>query len=574
MIDKELFRLLGKEKKLIAYVVITMVVTLIVNVGLTADICYAIYLAINNMEVNSYLAPLVIAIICILMRFVLSVISGDLRDNLGRSVKKNLRMVTYDKILTLGDTACDDIGMAGLTQITMEGIEQLDLYFTTYIPQFFYSVTAPIVLFIICSRVDLYPPLVMLCCVPLIPISIVAVSKYAKKVFAKYWGKYISMGDSFLDAVQGLKELKIYQADERYAEKLSSSAEEFRKITMKVLVMQLASTTIMDLIAYGGAGVGIAIATNRMMNGYISPAQALFLMLVAVEFFLPLRAFGSAFHVAMNGASAGKKIIALIDKENPIWSDNAVNGYDIVLDNVSFSYDESRQILDKVNATFNAKGFSAIVGESGSGKSTIVKLLLGGKKFDGSITVGDSSISALSRDDYYKHLAVVSSNTCIFNDTIRANFKLSKEDVTDEEISAALKKVKLDSFITEEGGLDRIINEDSTNISGGQKQRLSLAISLVADKDIYIFDEATSNIDIDSENIIMENIIDMSKSKNVIVISHRLANVVNADVIYCLSNGKVVESGKHDKLIAKNGEYARLYNMQKALENSYKKEVL
>ena len=511
------------------------------------------------------------AVVAIIVRYVASRCTGSLKDMLGRKVKKDLRERTYDKILKLGVRSTDGMSMAGLTQVSMEGIEQLDLYYSTYLPQFFFSMIAPILLFCICVGIDWRTSLVLLACVPLIPVSIVAVSKYAKKIFAKYWGKYTSMGDAFLDSVQGLKELKIFKADGARHKKMNASAEEFRKITMKVLVMQLASTTIMDLVAYGGAGVGIALSIVGLMNGWLAPAAALFLVLVAVEFFLPLRSLGSAFHVAMNGASAGRKIISLLNLPDPVWGKEEVTGTQLQLDGVTFSYDGKRDVLKDVSMTFPEKGMTAIVGESGCGKSTVVNLLIGAyRPKAGEVTVGGKPLESVTRESYYSHIASVSYNTYIFNDSVRANFSLAKQNVSDEEIWAALEKVNLAGFIQENGGLDKVITEDANNVSGGQKQRLALAVNLVADKDIYVFDEATSNIDIESEAIIMRNIKAMSKDKSVIVISHRLANVVPADNIYFMEEGEVKEHGSHAQLMAASGGYAKLFNAQKELEEGYK----
>ena len=571
MFDKELIRLIGAHKKYVIYSVLLMILGMLANIGITASICWAVYLLIEKQPALSYIYPAITAIVAILVRYIASRLTGDLKDVLGRKVKKDLRARTYDKILRLGVKSTDGMSMAGLTQVSMEGIEQLDLYYSTYLPQFFFSIIAPFILFAICVGIDWRTSLVLLACVPLIPVSIVAVSKYAKKIFAKYWGKYTSMGDGFLDSVQGLKELKIFRADAARQVRMNESAEEFRKITMKVLVMQLASTTIMDLVAFGGAGAGIALSVVGLMNGWLAPASALFLVLVAVEFFLPLRALGSAFHVAMNGASAGKKIISLLNQPDPVWGEKDVEGRELALENVTFSYDKKRDVLKDVTMNFLEKGMTAIVGESGCGKSTVVNLLIGARRPDkGRVLIGGEELENVSRTAYYSRLASVSYNTYIFNDTVRANFELAKKGVTDEEIFAALEKVNLSSFIKENGGLDKVITEDANNISGGQKQRLALAVNLVADKDIYVFDEATSNIDVDSEAVIMKNIKEMSAKKSVIVISHRLANVVPADNIYFMRDGQVIENGSHSQLMARKGEYAKLFNAQKQLEEGYK----
>lgn len=574
MFDKDLIKLIGPNKKYVVYTVLFMMLGMLANIGITASICLALYCVMENRPVAMLVYPAVAAVVAILIRYVAARRTGTLKDVLGRSVKKDLRDRTYRKILKLGVKSTDDMSMAGLTQVAMEGIEQLDLYYSTYLPQFFFSMTAPLVLFGVCVWIDWRTSLVLLACVPLIPVSIVAVSKYAKKIFAKYWGKYTSMGDGFLDSVQGLKELKIFQADAARQNKMNRNAEEFRKITMKVLVMQLASTTIMDLVAFGGAGAGIALAVTGLMKGWLLPAAALFLILVAVEFFLPLRALGSAFHVAMNGASAGKKIVALLNAEDPVWGTRTAEGEGLCLQNVTFSYDGRREVLKDVTMSFMAKGMTAIVGESGCGKSTVINLLIGARRPQrGAVLLGGDDIACLSRESYYARLAAVSYNTYLFNDTVRKNFELAKRDVTDGEIYAALQKVNLADFVRENGGLDKVITEDAGNISGGQKQRLSLAVNLVADKDIYLFDEATSNIDVESEAIIMHNIKEMSKKKSVVVISHRLANVVPADKIYFMREGAVTESGSHAELIGRKGDYAKLFEAQKLLEDGYKSSV-
>ncbi len=574
MIDKKLLALLGHNKKYIFYAVGLMIVGLFANLAITASICYAIQYAAeytsSGSNAQGFILPAVIVIIAMAIRYVTSRSIGDLKDTLGRNVKKDLRQKIYDKIIKLGVRTTDNMSMAGLTQLSMEGVEQLDLYYSAYIPQFFYAMIAPIILFIVTVRINWAVALVLLACVPLIPMSIIAVSRYAKKIFAKYWGKYTSMGDSFLDSVQGLKELKIFQADAAQNIKMNETSEEFRKITMKVLVMQLASTTIMDMVAYGGAGLGIALTIHAVVNGSLSAYAALFLILVAVDFFLPLRAFGSAFHIAMNGASAGNKILSLLAQPDPVWGSETVDGTDITVKDVTFSYDGKRDVLKHASMNFGSTGMCAIVGESGSGKSTVVNLLLGAyHPQQGSILVGNKPLETLSRESYYSHISVVSYNTYIFNETIRQNFMLAKDNVTDEEIYSALKKVNLYDFIIDNGGLDKVITEDAANISGGQKQRLALAINLVANKDIYIFDEATSNIDIESEAIIMNNIKELSKEKSVIVISHRLANVIAADTIYYIEDGEVKEHGTHNELINMHEGYEKLYTTQKNLEEGY-----
>lgn len=566
MLDRQLISLIGEDKKYVALAVLINVFSMLVNTLITAAVCYIVYLVYGGERGISYLLPALTVFLGALLRYLLMRASGECAARLGGSVKKTLRDKTYDKIMRLGVRSSGDMSVAGLTQISLEGVEQLDTYFSQYLPQFFYSVLAPVLLFAVCAFIDLSTALILLACVPLIPVSIVAVSKYAKKVFAKYWGRYTNMGDAFLDSVQGLKELKIFRADEARHRKMNQSSEEFRKITMKVLVMQLLSVTVMDLVAFGGAGAGIAVAISAGIKG-LEPAKVLFLILVAAEFFLPLRALGSAFHVAMNGASAGRKILQLLAIPEPEWGSEKVGDTSLRLQDVSFAYEGGKQALQGVNMSFPRRSLTAIVGESGSGKSTCVSLITGALRAQsGSVTVGGVPVQNLDREDYYAHLGVVSYNTFVFNASVRENFLMYAPGATQEQMFAALEEVDLADFVRAEGGLDKVIGEDGVNISGGQRQRLALAVNLLAQKSVYVFDEATSNIDGESEALIMAGIKKLAEKAVVILISHRMANVTCADNIYVLDGGRVAEEGTHEQLMQNGGVYARLFAAQKRLE--------
>ena len=579
MIDKNLLKLLGGNRKYLFGIVALMVLSLLANVGLTGCIVLTVKTAAQygaadaagaSAPLPALVAPYFAAAgIFAALRFIFERIAAGLKARLGQGAKEELRRRAYEKITELGRDAASDLGMAGLVQVCLEGIEQLDLYFTSYIPQFFYCMLAPIVLFAVCLPVCWQAAAVLILLVPLIPVSIIAVSRYAKKIFAKYWGKYISMGGEFLDGVSGLEVLKVFRADGLWHKKLKESSEEFRKVTMKVLIMQLASTTIMDTVAYGGAALGIAAALTSMRFWGLSPFAALFIVLVAVEFFLPLRAFGSAFHVAMNGAGAGKKLLNLLERPAPEWGGDEVQGtsFTLELDGASFSYNSENDAVSEASMRFESGRLTGIVGTSGCGKSTVVGLLEGVlRPRAGRVLINGKEPKEISRASYYGHLAAVSNDTYLFNDTVRSNFELAKPGITEGEIYEALSKVKLDGLARGRGGVDAVITEGASNLSGGQRQRLSLAAALAADKDIYILDEATSNIDGDSETIIMDAVRALAKEKNVIVISHRLENVKDADNIYYMEAGRVAASGTHEELMRACAGYRKLYDTQKGLE--------
>ena len=450
MIDKDLFKLLGDNRKLVFFVVFSMSFSLLANIAISASICWIIYYVISDDISSTFVYPVLALVLSVIIRYITSLITDDIKDRIGRKVKKDLREKTYEKIIRLGTSCVDSMSLSGLTQISIEGIEQLDLYYSTYLPQFFYSLIAPIILFIITVFIDYKTALVLLACVPLIPLSIIGVSKYAKKIFAKYWNIYISMGDKFLDSIQGLSELKVLKADARQNKIIDEHAENFHKVTMKVLVMQLFSTSIMDLVAYGGAGVGIALTILDLEAGVLMVPQALFLILIAVEFFLPLRALGSAFHVAMNGVSAGKKIINLLNREDPLWGDINIEDTSLILKDVSFSYDGKREVLKDVSISLPKNNLVVIVGKSGCGKSTIVSLLLGSYyPQKGEVLVGDENIINVRRDDYYSHIALVSYNTYIFNQSVRENFQMAKANISDKEIEDTCNIIYANDFILE-----------------------------------------------------------------------------------------------------------------------------
>ncbi len=571
MIDKKLMMVLGDKKKHLFVITILNVITLIANVSTTAIFCYIISLALKKEQDFFAYLPLIIGILaCISIKAFCTIKVRKLKSMIGAFVKLTFREKITNKMYDLGING-NKVKNAELTQMSIEGVEQLDLYFTSYIPQFIYAMIAPIILFAICVTLEWKTALVLIGCLPLIPLSIIAVSRYAKRMFAKYWKKYTKMGDGFLDSISGMKELKIFAYDSKKQIELAQKAEDFRIITMKVLVMQLVSIVIMDLVAFGGAAVAIVVSILSVHSGDALPMQALFLVLISAEFFLPMKALGSAFHVAMNGATAGKKILNFLDLKPEQWGEKELKDVSSVeLKDLSFSYIENKIVLDNINLCLK-KGMNGVVGESGSGKSTIASLIIGGLEVDsGNLLYNGTDIKEFSKRSVYDKIAVVSANTFVFNTSIRDNFKLNYENVTDEEIYQALKKVDLYEFVNEVGGLDYVVLEDSENISGGQRQRLALAINLLRKRGLYIFDEATSNIDIESEAIIIDNIQALAKDSIVLIITHRLHNVIGSDNIFMIESGKITESGTHIKLMENQGAYYNLYTKQSDLENGYK----
>ena len=476
-------------------------------------------------------------------------------------VKETLRSRLYKKLSKIGNSYSNEWSTAEIVQLSSEGIEQLETYFANYIPQFFYSLIAPLTLFIIISFMDLKAAFVLLICVPLIPMSIVFVQKFAKKLLNRYWGQYTKLGDSFLENLQGLTTLKIYEADGRYHEKMNVESENFRKITMRVLTMQLNSITVMDLVAYGGSALGIVFALNGYHSGAITMFQTLFIILISAEFFIPMRQLGSYFHIAMNGMAASDKLFAILEKDMKEKQNVTTNEYSICASNLHFGYTD-QEVLHGIH--FEAKkGMIGFVGESGSGKSTIAALLMGQyTNYMGELKLSNYDIKDIN---VYPYMTLVSLESYLFSGSLRDNLAMTK-DVSDKEMNMVLEKVGILDFVNEQGGLDMHILEGGKNLSGGQRQRLALARALLKNSPIYIMDEATSNIDVESENKIMEVLYELSKEKLVLCISHRLANLIHADQIYCLKDGNIVESGTHEELIQRNGVYCDLFNTQKELE--------
>ena len=570
MINKRLVRLLSDGKKYIYGNIFFQWINLIANIvaiflisGFISDTYY------GNVTDAKLVRLIVILAIAVLARVICNIASNKMSYLSSKKVKQVFRHKIMEKMLTLGSSYNEKVRTSEVVQVSVEGVEQIETYFGLYLPQLFYSLLAPLTLFAVIVFMSFTPAIVLLLCVPLIPISIAAVQTFAKKLLAKYWGRYTGLGDTFLENLQGLTTLKIYQADEYKNKKMNEEAEEFRKITMKVLTMQLNSITIMDLVAYGGAALGIILTVRQFVAGNIRLEQAIAIILLSADFFIPMRQLGSFFHIAMNGMAAIDKIFKILDLEVPEKKTKSLpEKGSIMVENLSFAYDESHNVLNDISIEIANRGMVSLVGASGSGKSTMASLLMKrSKNYSGKIFVGEVDFNEISEKSVMENITYISHSSYIFKGSVRDNLLMAKADARDEELWDVLKKTNLADFFEADNGLDFEIAEAGGNLSGGQKQRLALARGLLHDSRFYIFDESTSNIDVESEEVILEQIKELAKHKGVLMISHRLANVVSSDKIFVLEKGQLREEGTHEELLAMHGTYSMLWETQQSLEN-------
>ncbi len=581
MINKRLIGTVSESKKYIAGNVAAQWCSLAANIALmTALTGLLASLFHKTADKNSGFFTAAAAGAAVTVRFACTLLSSRLGYLSSKTVKKVLREKIYEKLLRLGASYNGQVKTSEVVQVAVEGVEQLETYFGSYLPQFFYAMLAPLTLFACLCFVNVPSAVVLLVCVPLIPVSIAAVQTWAKKLLSKYWGQYTALGDTFLENLQGLTTLKIYQADGFKNEEMNREAEKFRRITMKVLTMQLNSITIMDLIAYGGAALGVIMAATQFRAGNVTLSGCLLLILLSADFFIPMRQLGSFFHVAMNGMAAGDKIFRLLDlPETEEKTGCFPPDCDIVCTGLRFSYDGNssgggdfdnggREILCGIDMEFPKGRFVSIVGESGCGKSTAAAVLMGRNRgFGGSVEIGGRELADIRESELMKNITYVSHQSYLFKGTVRENLRMGKPDASDPELWEVLERVNMAGFSRSGGGLDTFLTEKASNLSGGQRQRLALARALLHDSPVYIFDEAASNIDVESENDIMREIHGLAGHKTVILISHRLANVTESDNIYVMDGGNVAESGSHEQLLARGGIYAKLWNTQQSLEN-------
>ena len=571
MIKMRLIRLLKGSGKYIIYQIIWQWLSLLAQIAIVLQVTELIDSAWQKSVTNDEILTTVgIVSAGLIVRFICDRLYSRACYLASVDVKRVLREQIYRKVLWLGPSYREQIRTSEIVQMTGEGVEQLETYFGRYLSQFLYALLAPFSLFIIISRISLRTAVVLLAAVPLIPIVIMLVMFIAKKILGNYFDIYYGLGDSFLEKLQGMTTLKIYRADQRAVEQIDSESEQFRKITMKVLMMQLNSTSIMDIIAYGGAAAGIISALIEFSNRSINVSGVLMCIFLAAEFFLPMRLLGSFFHIGMNGMKASDRIFAFLDLPEQKRGEEEIAGnkIDISLDNVSFSYDESREVLHDISMNIDSCSLVSIVGVSGSGKSTIAGILLGKNHYySGSIKVNGTEHREISSKSLMENFTMIGHNSWVFKGTVRENLLMGNPTATDAELLDALDNVNLRNFLESQSGLDTRVESNASNFSGGQKQRLALARALLHDTPVYIFDEATSNIDADSEEAIMTAVKQIAKKKTVILISHRLANVTDSDAIYMLKDGKIIEKGTHHELMGIKGTYANLFSEQSELEN-------
>lgn len=599
MIHKRLTRSVPKSKKWILLSALSSWISLLCNTAITfVTVRFIFGLYNSSLDKKTVLVLLFVALTALIIRVIAVRKRSYFSYRAGTEVKRTLRSMLYDKFISLKLNYSQYISMAEVTQIGTDGIEQLDSYFGAYLPQFFFSMAAPVTLFIILTPINFFAALVLFICVPLIPLSIAAIQTVAKRILKRYLDVYTGLGDSFLDNLRGLITLKAYADDEAQHRELNAEAENFRRVTMRVLTMQLNSIFVMDTVAYGGTALGTIVSLYQLRAGTLSIEGTLLFILLCAEFFLPLRALGSFFHIAMNGITAANRLFELMDvksdsasilseaeleetakkikRAQPGSQPDSLQGNlpSLEVKNLNFNYNESKQALKNISLEFLKPGFYGIAGESGSGKSTAAALLMGlQKNYSGEILLSGIEAKKLPDEFRARYMNLVSTESFLFGASVRENLLIAKPSASDEELMSVLKEVLLDEFILNRNssgdgnsGLDFYIESGGKNLSGGQVQRFALARALLHDTDIYIFDEAVSNIDVESEELILSTLYELSKTKIIIFISHRLANIENADHIYVFEKGEIKEEGTHSSLIEKNGIYARMYLQQKDLE--------
>ena len=550
--------------------------------GLVSGICFSLLLSVCAHRVLSepltlrILFPICIAFVLMLVRMFFSYQASMASSRVSRTSKVILRKRIMSHLLKLNAGYAENHLTSEVVQLCTEGVDQLETYFAMYLPQFFYAMLSPVTLFLITVWINFKAAVVLFLCVPLIPFSIAMVQKFAKKLLAKYWGKYTALSDIFLENLQGLTTLKVFQSDKRQHDKMNEAAEQFRVITMKVLTMQLNSISIMDAVAYGGTALGIYFAVSSYLANTSTLFAAMAIILLSAEFFLPMRQLGSFFHIAMNGMAASDRMFLLLDEkcEETGSISELVTDTSICANHLSYAYMKDAEVLKDVSFEIPERSFIGIAGPSGSGKSTLAKLLCGDlKDAENALSIGGISMNELTQSCRKQLITRIGFDAALFKGTVRENLLMARPDATDEMLWNALAQCQLKDFFEAQDGLDSMILESASNLSGGQRQRLALARAILKDSPIYLFDEATSSIDPQSEEAILKEIEQLRKTKTVIMISHRLANLKQADNILVLNQGKLEEQGNYEDLMKQNQLFASMAKAQLNLENFDKEDA-
>ena len=567
MLNSKLIRLAHGSRKWIALCVLTEFVSLVSNIIIVITVAGLIEKSIlESVSIVDVTTGLMVILAAILLRYLFIRIKGNLSYLCSSGIKSSLRGSIYRKLLELEMDSTRSAGTSSIVAASVEGVEALEVYFSRFLPQLFYSLFAPVLLFAVISRYSQMAAMAMFFCVPIIPLSIVAVMRRARKQMRNFWKDYERLGAYFLESLQGLTTLKVFSRDFEREGLLQEKSWTFRNSTMKVLSLQLSSITVMDLIAFGGVAAGILIAVLFPTTSSRSISAAVIVLVLSSEFFVPLRILGSYFHAAMNGVAAADRIFELLNAriDRPAAVSSAPLSSEIIFKNVSFSYDSQRPILRDISFSMPIKGITAIVGKSGSGKSTLTNLLLGfNQPQTGQIIFGGCDIGTIERKDLRRRITLVPQNSYMFSGTVRYNLQMSRKEASEDEMLEALHMSGFLSVLKEfPEGLDTQVGERGSRLSGGQRQRLSLARSILLDADVYVFDEVTSNVDVESENHIMKAIHELSKRKSVLIISHRLYAIKEADNILVLEQGRLIDKGSHGELLSRSGLYAKMYEEQ------------
>jgi ATP-binding cassette subfamily C protein len=567
MLNSKLIRLAHGSRKWIALCVLAEFVSLVSNIIIVITVAGLIEKSIlESVSIVDVTTGLMVILAAILLRYLFIRIKGNLSYLCSSGIKSSLRGSIYRKLLELEMDSTRSAGTSSIVAASVEGVEALEVYFSRFLPQLFYSLFAPVLLFAVISRYSQMAAMAMFFCVPIIPLSIVAVMRRARKQMRNFWKDYERLGAYFLESLQGLTTLKVFSRDFEREGLLQEKSWTFRNSTMKVLSLQLSSITVMDLIAFGGVAAGILIAVLFPTTSSRSISAAVIVLVLSSEFFVPLRILGSYFHAAMNGVAAADRIFELLNAriDRPAAVSSAPLSSEIIFKNVSFSYDSQRPILRDISFSMPIKGITAIVGKSGSGKSTLTNLLLGfNQPQTGQIIFGGCDIGTIERKDLRRRITLVPQNSYMFSGTVRYNLQMSRKEASEDEMLEALHMSGFLSVLKEfPEGLDTQVGERGSRLSGGQRQRLSLARSILLDADVYVFDEVTSNVDVESENHIMKAIHELSKRKSVLIISHRLYAIKEADNILVLEQGRLIDKGSHGELLSRSGLYAKMYEEQ------------